>query len=111
MSVSPIYTDVDRALWEVLGLRYCGADDDGWQDLGVTSAPTSADRPGAEVRVELCQMPARFWRFTISPLIEDVKPVVLSTGSGALSDFWPTVELFAGGMLVVERAKGGGRSV
>lgn len=91
----------DAELWAELGLPRRAAANE-WVDLG-----TVEHRPGgpdekvwAEIRIEACAMPARFWRFTIEGAIEDVHPITLETGSGTLSDFWPTVLLFAGGLLV-----------
>jgi hypothetical protein len=97
--------DEDRALWEELGLRRVGLVPAGdWIDLG-----TVEHRPGAEdgdselwarIKVEACLLPARFWRFTVTAgEVEDVHPVVLETGSGSLSDYWPTVLHVANGCL------------
>lgn len=75
-----------------------------WDDLGVVEVrPGGSDeKVWATVRVEVCQMPAMFWRFTIDPSIVDVDAVTLSTGSGDLADYWPSVLLFATGMMTVK---------
>lgn len=66
-----------------------------WTDLG-EHVHTFRDSSRYKVRVAVCTYPAKFWRFTVTP--SDGEPVELSTGSGHLKDYWPTVELFAKGM-------------
>lgn len=104
MSVGVFYSDEERALADGLGIRYEGVRSlDGWRVLGTALFAYSDDtEPWAEVLVEVNPMPARFWRFTVTPLKEDVHAVTLSTGSGSLLDYWPTVCLFAGGMMNVD---------
>jgi hypothetical protein len=96
----------DRELFRQLGLREFAigqgwSDSDprlnDWRDLG------TVEFEWAEVRVEVCCLPAQFFRFTITAKTEDVQGTVLTTGSGALSDFWPTIDLWASGMIGVAK--------
>jgi hypothetical protein len=57
---------------------------------------------GGSVNVWVCAMPAQFWKFEITPFDSD-KLIVLSTGSGNLATYWPTVRLFAGGMIGIKK--------
>jgi hypothetical protein len=63
-----------------------------------------------EVKVSVCCLPAQCWDFEIRLFRNDEKGEVerqrikLSTGSGYLSDFWPTVELLLDNMLVIKEA-------
>jgi hypothetical protein len=53
------------------------------------------------VKIWVCPMPALFWKFEVS--VEGRKRITkVSTGSGALSDFWNAIKLIAENMLVVE---------
>ncbi len=69
-----------------------------WRDIGTTEVRFDGEL-WATVRVEISEMPAVFFRFTITPAIEDVQAVTLETGSGKLDAYWPSVLLFAGGMI------------
>lgn len=94
------YSEEERALADRLMLRETGRRSaDGWRILGMALFAYDDTEPWADVLVEVMPMPARFWRFTITPLKKDVQAVTLSTGSGSLLDYWPTVVLFAGGMM------------
>lgn len=55
------------------------------------------------VKISCMAIPSMFWKFEIITC-EDHK-YTLSTGSGNLVDFWPSVVLVVKGMLGVERAK------
>lgn len=98
----------DRELFDRLGLRKFaighGFDDrdeslNDWRDLG------TVEFEWASVRVEVTCLPAQFFRFTVTAKSEDVQTVTLTTGSGSLSDFWPTIDLWASGMLGVEASR------
>lgn len=56
---------------------------------------TVSNQPGWQadtlVHIDVCFMPAVFWRFTVHSNTVDVHNGILSTGSGSLLDFWPTV--------------------
>lgn len=54
----------------------------------------------AKVKISVEAAPAQFWFAEITDT--EGKVWNISTGSGALSDFWPTFELFANGMLSVK---------
>jgi hypothetical protein len=54
------------------------------------------------VTVSVYPMPAQFWTFDIEPETTDGKPCRVSTGSGSLIDYWPTIELLASGMITVK---------
>lgn len=97
--------DSDRGLFTELGLNMFVADEHrGRIHLG------TVETDWASVEVEVTCMPAQFWRFTITPKVEepvydrrlpsDVQAGVLETGSGALVDYWPVVEKWVSGMLV-----------
>jgi len=92
----------DLPLFEKLRLTPFTDAPRGWSDVGVVET----DR--ASVKIEVSALPAQFWRFTITARIEDVQPGVIRTGSGALSDYWPTVELVINGTLQFE-PEGGDR--
>jgi hypothetical protein len=52
---------------------------------------------GATVEVYVTCLPAQFWEFHVNSTEDE--STVLTTGSGCLDDFWPTVLLFASGMM------------
>lgn len=84
----------DRPLFDRLGLRYFrqqGMSD--WLEVGTVELET------ASVKVEVYCAPAQFWRFTVTPKAEDVQAGVLTTGSGTLSEYWPSVVQWATGLL------------
>lgn len=65
--------------------------------------------PAATINVTVQKMPAPFWRFTITRPNEHedyherpTETVVVSTGSGALTDYWPSAVLIAENSLVIE---------
>ena len=66
---------------------------------------------GTRIKVEVCCLPAQFWRFTITRRSEkddrETNPTetfVMTTGSGSLSTYWPIAEMVSTNMLTVERA-------
>ncbi len=87
----------DRALFRALALS------------PFTDIPTGADYFVGEVKftnetvvkIWVCPMPALFWKFEISST-ETNKTTMVSTGSGALENFWQAIRLIAEGMLVVD---------
>lgn len=92
--------DEDRPLFKDLGLKPFGFLDlrSEWHECGVVKLDS------AHIKVEVCCMPAQFWRFTIEGNIQDVRSGVLSTGSGTLTEYWPSVLHWANGCLVFEAA-------
>lgn len=58
---------------------------------------------GGFVEIGVKGLPALFWEITVVRKNDDGHTVtyVLETGSGALSDFWPTVDMLMDGMLKV----------
>ena len=53
------------------------------------------------VEIYVTPCPAEFWGFEVH-CGENGKSYKVTTGSGSLSDFWPSVKLIAENMLVVE---------
>lgn len=112
----------DQALMESLGLRTGGYGRD-WNDLGTVVRDKGnphgeyGPKPPTTIKVEVAALPAKFWRFTVTRprdaaetlpdgtvrgVYEPVEVRVITTGSGAFTDYWPTVELIADHMLDVE---------
>jgi len=59
--------------------------------------------PIGKIKIEVTCLPAQFWRFQLFPSDDqDGQRIILSTGSGPLSDYWPSVMKFLEGMIVVE---------
>jgi hypothetical protein len=58
----------------------------------------------ATVRIWVTCSPAKFWEFEVTD-IEGVRHHV-RTGSGCITDFWPSVKLVAMNMLVVRSGEG-----
>lgn len=95
------YTE-DVGLLRDLGLATGGFGYD-WTDLGTVSLFATTT-----INVEVAAQPAQFWRFTVTRPADTVDPepdevLVVSTGSGPLSDYWPSVVLIATNMLAVEK--------
>lgn len=53
------------------------------------------------IKIWVVPMPAMFWKVEIY-VSESKKTFIITTGSGALIDFWNTIKLFADNMLAVE---------
>jgi len=53
------------------------------------------------VKIWICPMPAMFWKFEVI-VTASHKITNVSTGSGALKDFWDAIKLIAEDMLDVE---------
>lgn len=83
----------DRPLFGTLGLRTFSRAGTDWLDVGTVELET------ASVKIEVYCAPAQFWRFTITPKAEDVQAGVLTSGSGSLGEYWPSVVQWATGML------------
>ncbi len=82
-----------------LGLNFFGGKNE-FVDIGTVELGGSRN-----VKVEVCCMPAQFWRFTITrPSRNGPDTFVMTTGSGSLSDFWPIAKMVANDMLSIERA-------
>lgn len=77
-----------------------------WIELGTYEHryqdETKPEEPAYRVVVFVNAMPAKFWRFEIEPLTTDGRKCVMTTGSGEIQDYWPTVKGLAEGMIVVE---------
>lgn len=103
----------DHELLGSLGLRQYGFGRD-WTALGTVTLEkpnAGAGRPAATVEVEVCALPAQFWRFTITRPVWDegsesygTEQHVMTTGSGGFSDFWHVAKLAATNMIVLTRA-------
>jgi hypothetical protein len=84
----------DHALFKKLGL------------VSFTDIPSNTEyfvgevsfNNGSKVKIWVHPMPAQFWKIEVF-IAQSKKVAVISTGSGALSDFWDTVRLIADGML------------
>lgn len=115
----------DYGLLKELGLQTGNFGRD-WTDLGTVTVREAEEdgeygaRPATTVKVEVTALPAQFWRFTITRprddskkighpdgswevigIYEPVETIVLTTGSGGFSTYWPTVERFAEHMISV----------
>lgn len=53
------------------------------------------------VKIFVNCLPSQFWRFEIIDV--NNKHFQLSSGSGCLSDFWPSIELLAKNMLAIKK--------
>jgi len=53
---------------------------------------------GSVVKITVCPMPAQFWKFEVY-IAERKKTILISTGSGALCNFWCVTRLLATDML------------
>ena len=100
----------DRSLMMSLGLsvgRFCRD----WTDLGtvvIHEADSEIPFP-TTVKVEVSALPAQFWRFTVTRPVDDLGPrrpetLVVQTGSGAFSDYWPSVRHVADNCFTVVAA-------
>lgn len=58
---------------------------------------------GCLIDVYVDPMPAQFWRFEVQTSVEEPKTFEISTGSGCLADFLPSVLLVAQSMLSVKQ--------
>jgi len=54
-----------------------------------------------QVKVWVTPMPAQFWQFEVS-VTEAKSKYLISTGSGALTDFWPSIEKILNNMISIE---------
>lgn len=93
----------DRALMSELGLEpHVQFKHGEWKTLG-TYEHRPSELVWARVTIECCAMPAHFWRFSIEQAdVEDVQSMTLKTGSGSLTEYWPTVLHVANGCLHIE---------
>lgn len=86
----------DRPLFKLLGL------------MPFTDIPTNKEyfvgevkfKNGSVVKIWVCPMPAMFWKFEIF-IPKRFKTTNVSTGSGALINFWNAIKLIAEDMLDV----------
>jgi len=91
--------DLDLPLFRRLGLKPFKTESRDYIDVG-----TTIEHNGATVHVSVCCLPAQFWRFEIKNAGdgEPRRNCVISTGSGALVDYWPFIEQILNNMLVIE---------
>ena len=101
----------DSALARELGLRSdwghngsvpaFGKVTNGYEDAGTVQLPTG------RVKVEICALPAQFYRFTCTHFSEGEgypeSTTTIETGSGSLGENWPIAEKIATGMVEVTR--------
>ena len=59
---------------------------------------------GSNVKIWACPAPALFWKFEVF-VVESHKTIKISTGSGALENFWNAIKLIAENMLDVENTE------
>jgi hypothetical protein len=93
LSTSSTYSS-DQTLFKLLGLE------------PFTNIPVDKEHFVGEVKCQnesvvkiwVIPMPALFWKVEIY-VSESKKTFVITTGSGALIDFWETIKLFADNML------------
>lgn len=104
--------DKDRTLLQGLGLltTFGGRE---FTDIGtvtVHDANPDVGRPATTVKVEVGCLPAQFWRFTVvrprdAEEYLPMETLVIGTGSGTFSDYWPAVLLVANHMFYVEEVQ------
>lgn len=75
----------DEDLLRRLGLKTKGYQWD-WTPIGTVRSTLN------RVDVAVCAMPAQFWRFTVH-LYNQAGPLVIVTGSGTFTDYWPFAEM------------------
>lgn len=88
----------DKALFSKLGLKQFSIADQTERLIGEYKLPE--DGVGS-VKIWVTCMPAQFWRFEI--ITSNNECYEVATGSGTLSDYWPSIELILTNMLSVER--------
>lgn len=86
----------DLELFQKLGLTPFSSDNQEELFVGEYKLP-HYDK--ANIKIWVTCMPAQFWRFEIET--DEDKKFEVSTGSGAMSDYWSSVLKVAEGMLVV----------
>lgn len=87
----------DRPLFKLLGLMP-------FTDIPANKKYFVGDvklKNASVVKIWVCPMPALFWKFEIF-VAESNKTTNVSTGSGALNNFWNAIKLIAEGMLSIE---------
>lgn len=86
----------DLPLFESLGLKPFVIHDQRRTLVGKYKLP---DCEMASVEIWVTCMPAQFWQFIIET--DEGRKFEATTGSGSLSDYWPSILKIAEGMLVV----------
>lgn len=86
----------DLELFQKLGLTPFSIDNQDELFVGEYKLP---HYDTAKIKIWVTCMPAQFWRFEIET--DEDKKFEVSTGSGAMSDYWSSVLKVAEGMLVV----------
>lgn len=87
----------DKALFSKLGLKQFSIVNQKEHFVGEYKLP---EYETGSIKVWVTCMPAMFWRFEI--LTIEGKHFRLTTGSGALQNYWPSVMLVAEGMIELE---------
>lgn len=93
--------DRDIPLLLMHGLRTSDSGHEDWSDLGIVTLYPG--ETATTIKVEVSSMPAQFWRFTITDRVEG-PDVVIKTGSGTFSEYWPAAVLVAGGCFDIKEA-------
>lgn len=93
--------DRDRKFLQSLGIEYTGEPSFSPVVVGTVKIISPGDDEDTFGLIELSvsAWPATFWKAQITTT--EGKYINLGTGSGHLSDFWPTFVLFAKGMIGV----------
>jgi len=84
----------DVKLFESLGLKFPVVHHSQEVEIGTVTLYESA-----KVTIWVDQIGAVFWRFKIVDI--DKRTHHISTGSGSLSRFWPTIKLIANGAMTI----------
>lgn len=87
----------DLGLFSKLGLKPFHANSQNELFVGEYKIP---EYEKAGIKIFVTCLPAQFWRFEIQT--DEDKKFEASTGSGTLSEYWPSVLQIAEGMLVVK---------
>lgn len=88
----------DLPLFEKLGLKPFKG------NTGETLTVGTVKGNSGEVEIRVCGLPAQFWAFTVK-CREDGRTTHLSTGSGVLEQYWPSINLFMENMLVCKSVR------
>lgn len=95
----------DLALFRSLGLTpYADAPHADWFTVGGAQLAYDGGEVYATVTIEASCWPATFWRLTVRPTkpeSPDKARVLVKTGSGTLSKYWPLVLMLAQQMVTV----------
>lgn len=104
-------SNAEIALLRDLGLKlYDGASREPVELGSVTLHEASNEGPAVTIAVVVSCMPATFWRFAITRANENddyreypTEDIIVRTGSGSLTEYWPAAVLVAENSLTIER--------